>query len=399
VAAAAGSLAACDKLPLLAPNLSTITVSSSSAIVQANGTAEIRATVLESSGTPVQNGTTVTFTTNLGALSPPEARTINGVATVQFVANGQSGEADIRATSGAAKPADAANPGVRIKVGGAATGRLQVAASPSSVPTSGGSAVINATVLDINGNPLGGVAVGFTTTAGTLSSPFAVSNSSGVAQVVLTTNRDATVTATAGASGTSGAITGTVQVTVSSLPTLSLTVTTATPTEDQATAFSLVVGAAAQDSFQSVTIDFGDGTARNLGALAPGTTTSVSNVYDSDGTFTVTATGVGNSGGTQRATAIVTVNPRAGVVVAITTNEPADGSAPTTVLFRFTASVTPTTAIISHYNWNFGDGTGANGVGPQTSHKYNVPGSYTVTATAVASDGNSGIGRTEVIVE
>ena len=30
---------------------------------QANGNAEIRATVLESSGTPVQNGTTVTFST------------------------------------------------------------------------------------------------------------------------------------------------------------------------------------------------------------------------------------------------------------------------------------------------------------------------------------------------
>ena len=76
----------CDKVPLLAPQQSTITVSSNTSTVQANGTAEIRATVIEQSGTPVQNGTTVTFTTNLGALSPTEARTVNGVATVQFVA-------------------------------------------------------------------------------------------------------------------------------------------------------------------------------------------------------------------------------------------------------------------------------------------------------------------------
>ena len=73
-------------MPLLAPQASTITLSTASTVVQANGTTEIRATVLEPSGTPVQNGTTVTFTTNLGALSPAEARTLNGVATVQFVA-------------------------------------------------------------------------------------------------------------------------------------------------------------------------------------------------------------------------------------------------------------------------------------------------------------------------
>ena len=51
---------ACDKVPLLAPQESTITLSSASTVVQANGTTEIRATVIEPSGTPVQNGTTVT---------------------------------------------------------------------------------------------------------------------------------------------------------------------------------------------------------------------------------------------------------------------------------------------------------------------------------------------------
>ena len=56
-------------MPLLAPQASTITLSTASTVVQANGTTEIRATVLEASGTPVQNGTTVTFTTNLGAVA------------------------------------------------------------------------------------------------------------------------------------------------------------------------------------------------------------------------------------------------------------------------------------------------------------------------------------------
>ena len=82
-ACAAILTAACDKMPLLAPQESTITLSTASTVVQANGTTEIRATVLEPSGTPVQNGTTVTFTTNLGTLSPVDARTLNGVAMVR----------------------------------------------------------------------------------------------------------------------------------------------------------------------------------------------------------------------------------------------------------------------------------------------------------------------------
>src|SRR5688572_207591 len=117
--ACAGILASsCDKVPLLAPRQSTIVVSSNSSTVQANGTAEIRATVLEQSGTPVHNGTTVTFTTNLGVLTPPEARTVNGVATVQFVANGQSGTAQVKALSGGA-----VSEAIELAVGTAAASR------------------------------------------------------------------------------------------------------------------------------------------------------------------------------------------------------------------------------------------------------------------------------------
>ena len=390
--------AACDKLPLLAPSQSTIALSTDRTIVQSNGIAEIRAMVLEGSGTPVQNGTTVSFTTTLGTLSPTEARTLNGVATVQFVANGQSGEAAIRATSGAAKPADAANPGLTLKVGGAATGRIQVTASPSIVPPSGGASVITATVLDTNGNSLSGVAVGFTTDVGSLSSSFATTSASGAAQVVLTTTRDATVTATAGVSGTSGAITGTVKVTANSLPTLAIEATTALPTEDQATVFKVTVGAAAQDSFQSVTIDFGDGTSRNLGAMAAATSTSVSNIYRNDGTYTVIVTGAGTGGGTQKATAIVTVNPHTPIGVDVATT-PASGPFNTTTPVGFTVTVTPTTVNIDHYDWDFGDGTvSQKTTGKTTSHKYTAANTYVVTVTATATDGNTGTSRIEIVV-
>ena len=135
LAACVASLAsACDKLPLLAPTGSKVTLSSNSSVVQANGTAEIRATVLEQSGTPVQNGTTVTFTTNLGALSPTEARTLNGVAPVQFVGNGQSGKAQIRAISEAPQHGNAAE----LSVGCGRPRRVNVSATPDQRSFNGG---------------------------------------------------------------------------------------------------------------------------------------------------------------------------------------------------------------------------------------------------------------------
>ena len=98
--------------------------------MQANGVTEIRATVIEESGTPVHNGTTVMFTTTLGTLSPPESRTENGVAKVQFLANGQSGRASVKAISGGA-----ASEALELTLGAAATSRVSLTASPTSVPS------------------------------------------------------------------------------------------------------------------------------------------------------------------------------------------------------------------------------------------------------------------------
>ena len=51
------SVAACDKVPLLAPTASVITVVSSRSVLPVKGSAEIIATVIEPSGTPANNGT------------------------------------------------------------------------------------------------------------------------------------------------------------------------------------------------------------------------------------------------------------------------------------------------------------------------------------------------------
>jgi hypothetical protein len=386
---------ACDKLPLLAPQLSTISLSSNSSVVQANGTAEIRATVLEGSGTPVQNGTTVSFTTTLGTVNPAEARTVNGVATTQFVGNGQSGEAEIRAASGGAKPADTANPSLKLKVGGAAAGRLAVSATPSRLPAAGGSSTITATVSDISGNPLASVPVTFSTTSGTLSSTVATTGFNGQASVTLNTTRDATVTAAVGVSGT-GAITPvTVTVTVGVVPSLGFgTTTPSNPVADQAVTFTLNVGAgsATADPFSAVVVNFGDGSTQDLGAVSG--TVTVAHVYDSSGTYTVTATGTTTSGDSQSATTVIFVSPKTPIGVSVS---------PTTVDANeselFSASLTPSNTQVQSISWNFGDGTAVQTTsGTSTTHVYALPGTYTLKVTVKSTDGNSGTGTFQIRV-
>ena len=67
--------ASCDKVPLTSPTGSTILLSASTNIVPIDGSAEITATVTESAGTAVQNGTTVVFRADLGRMCLNRRRT------------------------------------------------------------------------------------------------------------------------------------------------------------------------------------------------------------------------------------------------------------------------------------------------------------------------------------
>ena len=180
----------CDKVPLTAPGSSTVTLTTAAS---ADGAAtEVTATVLEQAGTPVQNGTTVRFTSNLGKMDPAEVQTRNGMATSKFVSNGDSGEATITVSSGAAT----AN--VKFNVGLATIDAVAVRSSAGSVPATGGTVIITARVTGASGSASSGVPVTFNTTAGSLSSGREVTDGTGEASTRLTTDANATVTATAG---------------------------------------------------------------------------------------------------------------------------------------------------------------------------------------------------------
>ena len=80
------------------------------------------------SGTPVHNGTTVTFQPSIGRTDPVDAQTVNGIATVTFLAGGVSGTGFIHAFSGGARTGsgNASSGGVEVTIGAAAAGGMSV---------------------------------------------------------------------------------------------------------------------------------------------------------------------------------------------------------------------------------------------------------------------------------
>src|SRR5437899_5084223 len=83
---------ACQKVPLLAPSGSTISLTASNTAVPSTGTVQLIAQVIEAAGTPPHSGTHVIFTTSLGTIEPSEVTTdANGRATATFKANGMNG--------------------------------------------------------------------------------------------------------------------------------------------------------------------------------------------------------------------------------------------------------------------------------------------------------------------
>lgn len=302
--------AACEKVALTAPTGSTITIALSSTSVPINGSVDVIATVLESSGTAAHNGTKVSFIGSFGRFEPADATTQGGVATVKFIGT-SSGTTKITAISGSAK-AESGD----LKVGGAAAGSVAMRSEPASLPQGGGTVQILATVRDSSGNLLPGAPVNFTTTQGNLGSTAGLTDANGEARVSLTTTRDADVTATV-ISGV--AATTTVRIISAPSVTIALASTTATPGVGVGTNFTITPGAAGTTgtSIQNVTVNFGDGSAvRTLGPISGAT--NITHTYQTAGNFNVTATVTDATGqhsssnlsvNVQRITPVVTLTP------------------------------------------------------------------------------------------
>ena len=386
----AAGFISCDKMPLSAPTESTITLYASNTTVGLNGSVDITATVIESAGTPVQNGTVVTFTTTLGTIEPNEARTNNGKATVKLLAGTRSGTAEVRAFSGGTSSGDP----LTVTVGAAAAGKVELLANPSALPASGGVVQLTAVVSDTAGNRLSSVPVTFTTDAGVLATTSATTDGNGEARSSLSTTAKARVTASV-VGGTTTSLTATLDIPVRVGPTVEISVPASNLVPGLPATFSVTVSAGGA-AVRSAVIEFGDGGRQSLSTSG---TSSVTHVYSSSGTYIVTAEATDTAGESAMATASVSVQPVVVTVslivlpTTVTTTTPAEFSA--------SATTTPAGATIERYEWNFGDGSLRTTSGSNTSHLYTAGGGrrYVVSVRAVTTSGASGTAQREIVVQ
>ncbi len=386
--------AACDKVALLAPTDSVITLSINTTTLPVNGTAEVFATVIEPSGTPVHDGTVVTFTSTVGVMEPREARTEGGIARATFRANGQSGTARITAFSGGARVDEP----LEVLVGGAAANAVTVRTEPTSVPATGGTVEVIAVVVDVSGNPLPGAPVVFTANNGVLSSNSAVTDAGGQARVSLTTSRETTVrAAVAGKEGTA-------TVTLVTLPTVTVTASTPTPAVGVPVVFTITPSAATNTNnpVQSITFDPGDGTGpRQLpGSNSP---TSFPYVYSSEGAYTATATIVDTTGlRNQGSTGVFVQRAFPTVTISASPNPVAPGASTTISVSSAAGSIGGVTGPpVRYVDVSFSDGQSPARVGPGSgtvSRTFTAPGTYTARATAVDAAGTATETSTTIVV-
>jgi hypothetical protein len=408
-------LAACDKVPLLAPANSSINLSANSLVVPTNGTTGLTAFVTESSGTPVQNGTTVRFTTSLGTVTPVETQTTNGIAVATFQAGSSSGIAEVHAISGGATgtstttgTATTTTNTVKITVGAAAVNAITLRANPSSVGPSGGSVELVASVVTENGAGVQNVPVTFNADQGILTIQTVPTDANGEARTVLSTAQKTTVTATAGTK-TSSAVTVDARVgpgiSVTCLPGSGTGTNCAniqaSASNNTGTAIFTVTKGTGTSNLRDVTIDFGDGSTQSLGTMAGGAA-SIAHTYAGPNgsgsrgyTATVRATDVNNE--TTTASSNVTITPRGPFTVDLTASPGDSNSHPVTE--TLTATVTGGDAV--RFDWDFeGDSSiDATTTSNKTTHVYNETKVFTAIVTVTASDGRTGTGRVEFNVK
>jgi hypothetical protein len=417
--------AACDRAALLAPTNSRITLTAASRVVPLNGTTELQATVLENSGSPVPNGTTVRFTTSLGRIDPVEATTRNGVAVTTFQAGNESGVAQITAVSGLATATGGttgtgtggtptpttgtAGNVVEITIGAAAVRGITLSANPGTLRPSGSSVEVSAFVNDANGNPVRSVPVTFTTTRGTITPALANTDTEGVARATLTASETATVTARVGG-GSGGGGTGgggttpppttgtggtsaTIEVRTATTPSFTLATTPESPSAGQPVVLTITPSTAAAGGGTGTTptnlaprviVNWGDGDNDDIGVVAA--PRSVTHIYDAPGFYTITARGTQEGEEFTNATA-VTVAQRPPVELRV---DPTSGTSATV----FTFTITPTTgALIQEITIDYGDGQrdelGAVATQTTRQHQYAARAApYTATVTQRETNGN-----------
>jgi len=250
-----------------------ITLVANPTVRPVGGSAVLTATVSDPFGAPVADGTTVTFSTSLGHISPFTATTVSGVATATLSST-VAGVAAVTATVGSLSDTVL----VTFTIGTPFT--LTLTAAPDTLLV-GNSGALTATATDQFGNPVAdGTTISFTTSLGALSSG-AATTSSGSATVTLSSIAAGVATVTA----TVNSLSATAQVTFTAGAPFTFTFTL-TPTVIVANGISQSLAmATVVDQFDNpvsgVTVNF----LANIGMFSP-----ASGATNASGQITTTLT-------------------------------------------------------------------------------------------------------------
>ena len=148
----------CGQALLTAPVESTMFMSVNPPFIAANGdTAIVSVFIIEPAGTPVPDGTVVQFFASLGQI-PEQGKTNDGVARVTFRSDARSGVARITAFSGVTT----VDP-IEVTIGAKRPARVVEGLLDPRIDLKTGqsTARFKVTVLDVDGNPVSGVPVRF----------------------------------------------------------------------------------------------------------------------------------------------------------------------------------------------------------------------------------------------
>ncbi|HLE84938.1 MAG TPA: PKD domain-containing protein [Thermoanaerobaculia bacterium] len=179
---------ACDAAIPTAPSGTILTISANPSQISLNGTSTITVVGRKPNGSPLNEGTEIFFSTDLGSVNPAVvAVDEDGVARTSLRGDGRVGTAAVEARVGTGGGEGGAGTATIEVLVGRAAGAVSLQVTPSSVPETGGTIRLLALVRDDQGQPLAGVSVNFGTDVGTLQSggSFITTNAQGEARDTL----------------------------------------------------------------------------------------------------------------------------------------------------------------------------------------------------------------------
>jgi adhesin/invasin len=195
------TLAGCDKATPVAPDGTVLIVSANPSQISLTGTSTITIVGRRPDGNPLNPGTEIRLSTDIGTIDSIVSVDSRGTATATYHADGRPGTAKITAATGSGSVM--ANASIQVGQASGSKPTVILSATPNNVPVNG-TATITVIARNADGTPLGaGVPVILTTTLGSVSPSRPTTRADGTATATLNAGSQpgtATVTALVGSS-------------------------------------------------------------------------------------------------------------------------------------------------------------------------------------------------------